>query len=582
MTKIAAVDFETFYDKDTIYSLKSMPPDLYCRDERFDPYLVSIVSNTGVRWVGDPIDAPWHGIDGYTWVSHNANFDRHVYRAWCGNDYKNWQCSANAAAYRQLPRALDKAAKVCLGREVDKSARANMKGKHWADISVDEQNVMRDYALKDSDTCLDLYNDLVPDWPEREQYLSREGIESGIYGVCVDEDLVESGLTKLRTIRGSAIKEIPWAERDKKGNMVVASGVMLAKYCRQQGIVPPESTADGDPSFERWMDVYGADHPCVAALGRWRRSNRAIRILEGIEARVREDGTIAFNLKYYGAAATGRWSGDAKLNMQNLPRKPVFGVDVRRCFVARPGKQLILADLSQIEPRCLAVLTGQTEALDAMRKGMSPYEIHARMTMGYTDSRPLKEVDPDKYLYAKVRVLGLGYQCGGDRFQSVAHSFGLELDNAESHRVVKEFRHSNPAITQYWRGLDSAFKHHRGQNWGLTLPSGRAIKYYDIASHKYWSAAITKGDTHRSFYGGKLCENSVQGLARDVFADVYWRVSQAGFRVLWSVHDELIIEVDEDDASAADAVKHIMSQSPEWLPELPLSVDIGVSKCYKK
>ena len=63
------------------------------------------------------------------------------------------------------------------------------------------------------------------------------------------------------------------------------------------------------------------------------------------------DGSLPFSLKYFGAIATGRWSGDAGLNLQNFNREPLHGVDPRRCLIARPGHKLLIADLSRIEPR---------------------------------------------------------------------------------------------------------------------------------------------------------------------------------------------------------------------------------------
>ena len=97
------------------------------------------------------------------------------------------------------------------------------------------------------------------------------------------------------------------------------------------------------------------------------------------------------------------------------------------------------------------------------------------------------------------------------------------------------------------------------------------------------ATATTKRGTLQRFYGGKLTENIVQALARDVFAEHVLNIGSAGLRVLWTVHDEAVIEVpDEDVADAEATIMDIMSTPPVWAPELPLSCEIAKSKHFDK
>ena len=72
---LVAVDFETFYDSAAGYSLRVMTPHAYVNDPRFDPYLVSVVGETGEEYVGDPLLFDWKLLTGARIVMHNAGFD---------------------------------------------------------------------------------------------------------------------------------------------------------------------------------------------------------------------------------------------------------------------------------------------------------------------------------------------------------------------------------------------------------------------------------------------------------------------------------------------------------------------------
>ncbi|MGN0828102.1 MAG: DNA polymerase [Akkermansia sp.] len=118
--------------------------------------------------------------------------------------------------------------------------------------------------------------------------------------------------------------------------------------------------------------------------------------------------------------------------MQNLHKGEHHGVDMRALFIPRPGHKFVISDLSQIETRVLLYLAGDTTQLEEIAKGTSPYEAHARASMGWTGGK-LKEEDPGLYALAKARVLGLGFGCGKVRFSDLAKSMvGIELTPEEA------------------------------------------------------------------------------------------------------------------------------------------------------
>ena len=572
-----AIDFETYYDKE--YSIKKMGADAYCRHNLFDPYMVALYGE-GIDYVGPTDLAPWDKF-GLTpeFVAHNASFDSVVFEAAQrkGRIPKNlkptWDCSANLCVFLQAPRSLKGAAEQLLKITPDKTVRENMKGKTLNDLSEEDLKALIEYARYDAIYCLQLWEKYNKYWPSIERQIARHTMTSGQYGVFIDSSKLEESIDQLKIRKKEAEKLIPWAESAN----TVASLKLLKEYCEQQGIPVPKSTNQTDAECLAWESRYGEKYPVVGALGHWRKANRIIRLLETIQNRVREDGTLPYNLKYFGAAATGRWSGDSGLNMQNLPRGEVFGVDCRSIFKARPGKKFVICDLAQIEPRVLAWLCNDTALLDLVRKGKDIYTAHALTTMG------VQRVSKETRQLAKIRVLGLGYGCGHIRFRDLAASWGHHLTANESKATVEAYRRAYHLVTNFWEECNRDMKAEVGDNHHIELPNGRFIRYFNVhQDSRNLLASTTMGEHPRYWYGGKICENLVQGVARDVFTDCYYRVMKAGYEILWSVHDELIIEVDIDDTTACKHIEKIMSTAPEWLSDCPIAAEAYEANAYTK
>jgi hypothetical protein len=241
--------------------------------------------------------------------------------------------------------------------------------------------------------------------PDHEKWLSMHTTLMGDRGVAVNTAAVESGIDRYKTRLWEIEQEIPWAKEHP-----VTSPIQLKNACRAAGIPVPDSTAMKDELFQAWSKKYAEAVPFVAAVQKYRSVNRSLKVLESIQTRT-HGGRVRYGLKYFGANHTGRWSGDSGLNMQNLPRDEVDGVNIRNCFVAGPGRKLFIADYSQIEARVSLWLCGDHEQLELVRNGMCVYEAHARKTMGYDLGMPLKQAakeDPkffDLRQYAKARCL---------------------------------------------------------------------------------------------------------------------------------------------------------------------------------
>ncbi|MGF1452987.1 MAG: hypothetical protein ACFB21_13050 [Opitutales bacterium] len=122
-----------------------------------------------------------------------------------------------------------------------------------------------------------------------------------------------------------------------------------------------------------------------------------------------------------------------------------------------------------------------------------------------------------------------------------------------------------------------------GQTFFMRLPSGRVIRYFGVSTADGGITASTeRGGRRFSWYGGKLTENLVQATARDVFAEGLLRLHDAGIRILWTVHDEVICEVPEDSEVTPEIVTSLLAQTPSWMPGLPVEAEGQETKMYLK
>jgi DNA polymerase len=576
---VLSIDFETHYTKD--YSVSEMGAWAYCRDPRFDAHLVAVSAEDGYEWVGHPSLAPWEKFASYeTWVSHNANFDQEVYRAIVHlrgtlPAPREWHCTADLMAFLQYPRALKEAVHQAFGVDLDKSVRDRMRDPH--DLFAPTSDEVNAYALDDARYCLKLWTTYSCRWPDNERKLSAHTRLMGSRGIGFDRQQAEIAVESLGRQLAEVEGSIPWVAR----GLPPTSRTELFNECGRLGLPCPTTTAEKNPLWQEWLEANEKDAPWVRGLNRWRKINRTREVVAAMLDRS-TDTRLFYSLKYYGAAITGRWSGGDGLNLQNLNSKDTEGgIDLRGLLVPAEGKRFIVSDLSQIEPRVLAVLCGDEDMLAGLRRGLALYEAHARATMGW-DGGPLKKENPALYALAKARVLGLSYGAAGETFVRVAKVMAdLDISYELSERIVGEFRESNPKIVSMWDRMHRAFSEREGKGvCCFKTKSGRTLRYFNPAGGQ---ASQAKGKSPKRFWGSKLVENLVQGTARDVLADMILRIEAAGIPVVLTVHDEVVCEVPVAETDAAmERVKRIMSTAPDWMPELPVACELKAEERYGK
>jgi len=256
-------------------------------------------------------------------------------------------------------------------------------------------------------------------------------------------------------------------------------------------------------------------------------------------------------------AATGRLSSNDP-NLQNIPVRTELGRAIRRAFVAEPGHLLLSADYSQIELRVLAHLSEDPILLDAFNRGQ---DVHVRTACEVFGVEP-EVVTAEMRRVAKTVNFGLVF---GQTDFGLARSLGIP--KGEARRYIEGYFARYARLRAYLEELVEAVR--RGEPARTMLGRRRFIP--DILSKNYGARA----------YAERVARNTpIQGTAADILKLAMIRVQEmlestrSGARMLLTVHDELIFEVPEGEASSVGS--RILKVMEGVLPlRVPLKVDLG-------
>lgn len=336
------------------------------------------------------------------------------------------------------------------------------------------------------------------------------------------------------------------------------------------------------------------------------------------------DGRIHGLLQFCGAARTGRWAGRL-VQVQNLPQNHLQDLDyarnlvkagdledfelnygnptqvlselIRTAFIAKPGCTFHVCDFSAIEARVIAWLAGETWVLDVFRKGGDIYCATASQMFGV----PVEKHGANAELRqkGKIAVLALGYGGGVSALEAMGGS-RMGLSQQEEKDIMLRWREANPKIVKLWKVIELAAIRalqtgetitinrgiEVGRHWGcltIKLPSGRTICYprasIGVERNDGWRGdhpiieyeglnQITKKWEKIRTYGGKLTENVVQSIARDILGIVILRAYRESLNIVFHIHDEIIVEAEAD--QTLKDVEKLFSEPISWCTDLPL------------
>jgi DNA polymerase len=601
---IITLDFETYYSQE--FSLTKVTNEEYVRSEQFEVIGVSVqVDNGEPEWFTGTMAETADFLKTYDWanslaLAHNAAFDASILTWVFGIKPKGWLDTLSMG--RALHGTEVGGSLAVLAQHYGVGTKGTevimAKGLHRKNFPADQLARYGEYCCNDTAMTYALFQKMSVDFPPIELRLIdltiRMFSEPSLY---LDTKVLNAHLTNVK-----AQKELILGQFDKDDLM---SNQRFASLLTEFGVVPPMkvSPANGKQTYafsktdEEFKALLEHPHTEIQALVAARfgtkstiEETRTERFI-GIASR----GAMPVPLRYY-AAHTGRWGGDDKLNLQNLPRSS----PLKYSIVPADGYVILDSDSSQIEARTLAWLAGQDDLVDAFDRGEDVYKIMASAIYG----KDIAEITKDERFVGKTTILGAGYGMGAAKFKLQLKNFGVEVELEEAKRIIDTYRATYPKIVALWAAANNVLKAmlrnaqtslgrddllNVDGKVGILLPNGLRLKYPNLRLREDEESGKVEVvyDTKKGravipnrIYGGKVIENVCQALARIVIGEQMLQIAKK-YKVVMTVHDAIAVVVPKAEADTAkEFVEMCMRMRPKWAPELPLNCEAGYGESY--
>ncbi len=533
----------------------------------------------------------------------------------------SWHCDMIHARYLGLPSSLDalgkalsvKQGKLDSGKALIKYYCVPDKNGvfHAPTDDIQKWESFKSYNKRDVEAEMEIQRRLapvpVPEFIWQEFYLDQTINDRGI---LVDTDYAEHAIQLYASEKHT----------------------LLSKMQSLTGLDNPNSTAQLKGWLQtKGIDAASLDKNAVSELLKTAPENvkevlelhqmlskSSVKKYEAMLNSVCPDGRARGMFSFYGASRTGRFSGRL-IQLQNLPQNhlpdlvtpkalirkgkyrelrkqydnvtDVLSQLIRTSFIPAAGKKFVVADFSAIEARVIAWLAGEQWRIDAFANGEDIYCTSASRIYGVKVEK--NGINGELRQKGKVAELACAYGGSVGAMKAMGGS-DLNLSDEELKLLVEDWRRASPHIVQLWKDVDQTAQYvvskrcalythglklsMLGNQLFITLPSGRnlvycqpeistnrfggkAIIYAGVGTGKKWSVIET--------YGAKIVENIVQGIARDIL--LYAMRNLSSYRIVAHVHDEVIIEVDED--TKVSDICELMGRPPKWAQGLLLRAD---------
>jgi len=547
---------------------------------------------------------------------------------------EGWQCTMIHCRYLGLPSSLAEAGSV-IGIVQQKMTEgkaliryfclpySNENGVphfHSPEDAPEKWKTFKDYNIRDVEAEMEIDRKLerfpVPDFVWNEFYLDQRINDRGI---LVDLNLADAAI-KL----DEQVKEKLEVKMQKLTGVENPNSVyQLLEWLDKQGY---KSDSLGKDQVKELIKT--AEEPVKSVLEmRLQLSKSSVKKYTAMKNCTCDDNRARGMFSFYGASRTGRFSG-RNIQIQNLPQNHLPDLTearelvkhgnleevemlyddvpdtlsqlIRTAFIPKPGMKFIVCDYSAIEMRLAAFYAGEQWVIDTFARGGDIYCETASQMFGV----PVEKHGINGHLRQRGKQASLSCSYGGSTGALIAMGAVKNgMKEEELQPLVDAWRTANPNIVQFWYDLDKAAKKvikekTSVKTHGLTffyksgfmfieLPSKRRLAYAKpkIGENRFGSESITYmgiGTTKKwerlETFGGKLVENCIQAIARDILCYAMKTLSHCS--VVASVHDELIIECPKD--MTVEYISEKMSEVPSWAEGLILRADGYECDFYKK
>ena len=549
-------------------------------------------------------------------------------------DPESWRCSMVASAYLGLPLTLAGVGAV-LKLEQQKMTEGKALIRYFcvpydtihgvpkfrspAD-APDKWQIFKAYNKRDVETEMEIEAKIskfpVPQsvW---EEYILDQKINDR--GIQVDMPFVQNAIQIGDTVKKALTEKLS----DITGLENPNSVQQMKNWLSESGL---EMQSLGKKEVQEQLLTAPAHIREVLQL-RQQTSKSSVKKYTAMQNAVCHDHRARGMFQFYGANRTGREAGRI-IQLQNLPQNHLPDLEeardlvlsgdidaldmlyedipdtlsqlIRTAFIPKKGYQFIVADFSAIEARVIAWLAGETWRMESFARGEDIYCASASRIFGV----PVVKHGENGHLRQKGKVAELACGYGGSvGAMKAMGADALGLSDAELKQIVTDWREASPHIVQLWWDVKAAamkavrqktsaethgiiFSYESGFLF-VQLPGGRRLAYvkprieenrFGGESITYWGVGTSKRWERLETYSGKLVENIIQGIARDLL--FYSMKTLSDCFIVGHIHDEIIIECTKY-TSLSDICEQ-MSVTPEWADGLLLRADGYECNFYKK
>ena len=549
-------------------------------------------------------------------------------------DPESWRCSMVASAYLGLPLTLAGVGAV-LKLEQQKMTEGKALIRYFcvpydtihgvpkfrspAD-APDKWQIFKAYNKRDVETEMEIEAKIskfpVPQsvW---EEYILDQKINDR--GIQVDMPFVQNAIQIGDTVKKSLTEKLS----DITGLENPNSVQQMKNWLSERGL---EMQSLGKKEVQEQL-LTAPTHIREVLQLRQQTSKSSVKKYTAMQNAVCHDHRARGMFQFYGANRTGREAGRI-IQLQNLPQNHLPDLEeardlvlsgdidaldmlyedipdtlsqlIRTAFIPKKGYQFIVADFSAIEARVIAWLAGETWRMKSFARGEDIYCASASRIFGV----PVVKHGENGHLRQKGKVAELACGYGGSvGAMKAMGADALGLSDAELKQIVTDWREASPHIVQLWWDVEAAamkavrqkisaesngiiFSYESGFLF-VQLPGGRRLAYvkprigenrFGGESITYWGVGTSKRWERLETYSGKLVENIIQGIARDLL--FYSMKTLSDCFIVGHIHDEIIIECTKD-TSLSDICEQ-MSVTPEWADGLLLRADGYECNFYKK
>jgi DNA polymerase I-like protein with 3'-5' exonuclease and polymerase domains len=545
-----ALDIETFGPRksDALNPWRGEIRLLSLKIEGRDPWLIDLQST------GYDLGPLSTALASVTVIAHNFKFDALWLAVKCSVKIRKAFCTLTAARLLSAGTRPGNDLNKCLDRYLGIKPTADHSTSDWGGMFLTDDQLA--YAARDV-MHLHALNEVLARKLEQNGLDAVAELEMAILPVIVEMEAAGMAVdsVRLESIRDQAksgVDEKTAALRDLVNDQQLnpSSPAQLQAALARAGIAVPNTNEETLKANDDCRII-----PLILDLrGQEKLAQQAQSLLDCVE----KDGRIHGRFDPTGTA-TGRFSSKEP-NLQNISRG-----ELRSCFIAQEGSNLVVADYSQIELRAAAAIAGETKMIEAFRRGE---DLHKTTAAAILD-KPVSEVTKEDRQISKSANFGLLYgQSAKGLVKYAASSYGVRLSEEDAQEIRAKFFRTYGSLRQ-WHG-ESHMKAEKGISEVRTVLGRRRLIPAEATAWESFTA---------------LVNTPVQGGCADGMKQAIVALAQRlpeGARIISTVHDELIIEAGLADA---DAVRQIVETAmveamSELFPQVPVEVEAKVCNAW--